>query len=1466
MFILYLQGTFEWVDSVLVRAMERGHWLVLDTANTCSASVLDRLNSVFEEGGRLVVSERGVLGGDIVTVNKHPNFRAFVIYDPLKGEISRAMRNRCVELHVDPDTLTSEDRRQLASCVLGPADISAACGEAAAEVGGRVEGLQNLINQWTLLRHDTLSGGLQPCLTSAAGVPRSLARVLASVLGSVASVSRDHSLFNSLHQLRPVLAVREAAPALLPLAAQLYTSLQSPASAARAHNHVQLLVGEDWAAAVTQFLEQHGRGAAVCDARMLPASARDPGASSGQSNKVWLLLILATQLERLQAEAASTEGSVMSVGGGALGGDTAGWASVRHYPALVPRLLAALKTDLAAGDSEPLEDEAWDRVDRSLDHLRHLLQLGGCRLTRASLDSLASSLTVHWGWVYKHLARPGPCTAAVLEEHNRLVTSSLQVAARSTTKLKRLLGCAPLPPSCEAACLTAVRIKDISQDSLLSVLVHRLNFISMYGRKLKEKFIRFQKDQITIDDLVQEDVELLTEFHRLVDEHHRFVISPENYLLVQLSSLKEALNTLELEKYDHNLMAYRTRLEMVLFSTSSTSSAQKLILHFLEKYDRVGLRLLGSVDYDPVLMKIVSNEDCKQIPPDILHVTKSLVSGNVNIAVADEKFSQINDVKSILSQVRVMDGSVSIMGVHEELRKLLDALITYLKLESSDDPRSQIESLKKVPDLFEGYTRILGEMYDCLSSTKNGNNSTNLNLLLNLLKLQLFCMVGVMDPAEKQVLKRNHVEEDLKGVNDRLKVFAIFKETIGCDHSHPGLLEKRRSHLEQEVRRRSLLTAVRGQGESFNSLSRELAHFARTLGQVSIVLNTFSRIGEAAATERETWTTSVVTFVKSLLSYSTFPDITVPVCEAAIRLASVMEDAASAVSQSQIRDTWTGVDFILQNVTAKYPQPSTSLLDHARWLLSGNVINFFESDKKVLFLKSSLLFFNLENIPERGGDILLRVTDYLLQLWREDEALKEKKAAEAEAMYRTKTLCHEDEDDEVIEAEYRTMFPSFSDAFSDLTEHESLDNKKVKKTESEELNTSIGRSDIDDTVLILVKTLLKSGLHVEKLEEDLLMDRFTATLNVIRKCPGLISSQLETQLIPNLVSIVTTIIKKHADTLGKSYSFYRDSNQEQSGLVRPILTSVTSKMMELLEMFPENPVLLQILKIKSRISSLSITAPIPKFVTGFEILLSACQEWEKNAHKGVTIRTEMDSITNTILSWRKMELSCLKALLDDHLEKVRAQTTSKFWLHVVGIVMEKNKKKEDVVRSLIRFVEAGSIADFRARLDILESVARLCQITKSDSKICAVLLNLHTYYSDLNLGVEKSLKNHNLTADTKMKEFLKIAKWKDTNFWSVQTVMDKTKKALHKILREYEKNISSPCNIFFKEASFDTVPADEDSDKTELVVPLPLRAPTSSTDSVVSSTGKHLGNYIIYLVFVILLNVNFFRHPKQFRY
>ena len=85
-------GAFQWIDGMLIQALIHGHWLLIDNVNFCSPSVLDRLNGLLEPGGRLVLSERGVVNEDIVVITPHTNFRLFFAMDPRNGEISRAMR------------------------------------------------------------------------------------------------------------------------------------------------------------------------------------------------------------------------------------------------------------------------------------------------------------------------------------------------------------------------------------------------------------------------------------------------------------------------------------------------------------------------------------------------------------------------------------------------------------------------------------------------------------------------------------------------------------------------------------------------------------------------------------------------------------------------------------------------------------------------------------------------------------------------------------------------------------------------------------------------------------------------------------------------------------------------------------------------------------------------------------------------------------------------------------------------------------------------------------------------------------------------------------------------------------------------------------------------------------------------------------------------------------------------------
>ncbi|KAH8163567.1 hypothetical protein CIB48_g4679 [Xylaria polymorpha] len=98
---------FEWLDGVIVQALQKGDWLVLDNANLCNASVLDRLNSLLEPEGSLIINEHCGADGEPRIIKPHSEFRIFLTVDPRYGELSRAMRNRAVEIYIEPQSFTS---------------------------------------------------------------------------------------------------------------------------------------------------------------------------------------------------------------------------------------------------------------------------------------------------------------------------------------------------------------------------------------------------------------------------------------------------------------------------------------------------------------------------------------------------------------------------------------------------------------------------------------------------------------------------------------------------------------------------------------------------------------------------------------------------------------------------------------------------------------------------------------------------------------------------------------------------------------------------------------------------------------------------------------------------------------------------------------------------------------------------------------------------------------------------------------------------------------------------------------------------------------------------------------------------------------------------------------------------------------------------------------------------------------
>ncbi|XP_068635226.1 midasin isoform X2 [Aristolochia californica] len=96
------QAKFEWVIGGLVKAIECGEWVLLENANLCNPTVLDRINSLVEPTGSITVNECGLVDGKPVVLQAHPKFQLFITVNPKYGEISRAMRNRGVEVYMMP--------------------------------------------------------------------------------------------------------------------------------------------------------------------------------------------------------------------------------------------------------------------------------------------------------------------------------------------------------------------------------------------------------------------------------------------------------------------------------------------------------------------------------------------------------------------------------------------------------------------------------------------------------------------------------------------------------------------------------------------------------------------------------------------------------------------------------------------------------------------------------------------------------------------------------------------------------------------------------------------------------------------------------------------------------------------------------------------------------------------------------------------------------------------------------------------------------------------------------------------------------------------------------------------------------------------------------------------------------------------------------------------------------------------
>ena len=93
-------GDFVFQEGILVQALRKGHWIVLDELNLAPSDVLEALNRLLDDNRELLIPETQ----EVIT--PHPHFMLFATQNPAglyggRKVLSRAFRNRFLELEFD---------------------------------------------------------------------------------------------------------------------------------------------------------------------------------------------------------------------------------------------------------------------------------------------------------------------------------------------------------------------------------------------------------------------------------------------------------------------------------------------------------------------------------------------------------------------------------------------------------------------------------------------------------------------------------------------------------------------------------------------------------------------------------------------------------------------------------------------------------------------------------------------------------------------------------------------------------------------------------------------------------------------------------------------------------------------------------------------------------------------------------------------------------------------------------------------------------------------------------------------------------------------------------------------------------------------------------------------------------------------------------------------------------------------
>ncbi|KZT60094.1 P-loop containing nucleoside triphosphate hydrolase protein [Calocera cornea HHB12733] len=1391
------KGRFRWVDGPFVRAMREGHWLLLDNANLCNSAVLDRLNSVLEDNGRLLLNERGLIDDEIQEIRPHPSFRIIMTVDPQYGELSRAMRNRGVEIFVRSPFSLEADRSRLLQMIRCPSTSFTAddlfmpaleakqlrLGLISSAIEATTETISALslydalfLTNSRLARHVMTMAALE---TVKEANPRSIYLTRATRSSESLSLRRVQALLDKagegqqmirlplfmqefLYRDRLAFAQQRVLPSTyvsnLPFDHALNPVFDPLIPTGR-------LQKETFCADVVPVLDLATSRVLndVSIRRVLDVQTKSPG-STALSHCARLVSIVVDDIEAF-LENVLTEPQLLS--------DPKATASLLLDLADCTRALQTILLEVVPNYSAITAISKWFIQNRILSHrsFTNTLALVGDLQSSVRPQTGLEMFAIWWNtWNGSSQAGFNVNSASIVHSSQLSpVSSSAGVLQRpdkgdafgphSPSKKVAILmaGSTCLVELCDAWTIALTGLQFVGtfpqNQVLLDSLSHMVSGHGAYSslRLASWKYAGMHASQGSMDASFYSPHLIFEWLHSLKLSWNagEYQVDLDPGLIFSPVELHNTTQSLAQAQTVASLIPFKSALEKRAMHYTILATA-----HPLTRYTQMRQLLIKSVQN-------LCAGFGSTYPPDVLHRIL--------------RFSP-------LRQIDQDDHQAWLVALQETSNVNL-AQVCMARLVPAMEP------LFRATIPYRESVRLLAMAWVALSRTM----------------LALYLPDIPTDPLVNITARLHLLEQRSNSLASQLELHKRGEWLLNGHQANPRItsLSDSLAATAKDIASIQPPPISRPSDPStLNAFYEEIAQFLDQVldaGRIDSLIHDLSSLTEPHGLRvADTVHRSIDAFVQRLgQAYPGLDDIafTAVLCIRAFQLGIKLATRAGSIDEDAL---------LLNNSTLSVSLTQFPATAAASYVIRNKAL-LYQSASEALTTPNIILSLCLiaqqacrDRFLDVDMDVIQAFYRLLYSRWSMQQEKTEAIRLAQESLYRSKNEDHQDESEEDrIERELHVLFPDF--------EEESDHKARTTDPKKAEPHTIDMGGVTQSQMLTIHATLFNSsesrqpmsGVKIDHLIRALQLDQL-ASLDYTQ-----LSDQVDQgsqiyrlTLLQDALSVFMdrpSIASEHGD-------FYWGKNLAELHKVFLALSSLESRLATLIPLWPEQVQLQDILDRCQSVLGLSSDSSLAQVMPGLEGLVTHIAAWEEFSSRDNSLGSYQAQLIALIVEWRRKELSCWAQLLDTESLSF-ATRVAEWWFILYGAVIASPASTDqgdlkEIASLLDDFVTSSPLGQFQARLELIGSFGvflKLVARTQAEFASRAdLVMSITIYYGQFSTSVRDCLLSQRKPLEDDIRSFVQLASWKDVNVDALKQSAKKTHRRLYQAIRKFRSILRQP--------------------------------------------------------------------------